>query len=371
MKKTIFLAFLLGFVGSTAFGFSTLLPQQKRNNPQKGNGQKQSPPRRNPPAQKPQKQAPVVQQQTPVNNAQEPAPRPQTAGVEGSDSRQQAPPVQPPQAPVSQTPAHEAQPPKKEAPAAPPPAKAQAANTPSENEPKAQPAANSAENCSKTPAGSRNIQKSDCLGPPGAPVKAIYMHGLFEKRGSTGYTNLESKNRDKLEQLACKLNIRIAVPLSGNPTGQMHAWNTESNIKDVEKKARDACGGSLDVPRTLIGFSNGGYLARNIAASCDDHLKSSYSLIVMIGANGRQPRRQSYEGCPKFVFTKGQADGVSLRMGQSMLESYTRQGGTGESFTFPGGHIIPDAETMADKFGEAMTTKFKSPNTQPSESGRR
>lgn len=141
-------------------------------------------------------------------------------------------------------------------------------------------------------ANAQSIQKSQCF-PSSAesknwPVAAIYMHGLFPPPGgSAAYIKYETDARDYLEKLATRHKIRIAVPVSDNVIntkdyGTVHSW-TGKSLKSIEAEAEKACGAKLDKPRALIGFSNGGYKATEIAnAGCG--MNPDYAVIVSIGA---------------------------------------------------------------------------------------
>lgn len=149
-----------------------------------------------------------------------------------------------------------------------------------------------------------NVQQAQCYPATEEaknwPVKAIYLHGLFEPSGAgTGYQNLEKKNMQQMKELAEKLKIRIALPRAQRITNytykvktrggttqrtiRVRTW-TGASLQEIENASRAACGGSqLADGRALIGFSNGGYRARRIAADvCQPN--SGYSRIFAIGA---------------------------------------------------------------------------------------
>ncbi|MBX3019000.1 MAG: hypothetical protein KF767_14025 [Bdellovibrionaceae bacterium] len=134
----------------------------------------------------------------------------------------------------------------------------------------------------------QSVQSPQCLPATdeakGWPIKAIYMHGLFKGEGgpdTNGFRALEAGNRKKLDEYARKLKIRIAVPVAP-VNGQFRNWNS-TGIKQVEKQAREACGGAtLAEGRALIGFSNGGYRSRKYAHDCES--TRGYAAILSIGA---------------------------------------------------------------------------------------
>lgn len=117
------------------------------------------------------------------------------------------------------------------------------------------------------------------------PVKAIYLHGWFEGAGSrlTHSRRSEFDNRKHLEEMARRLQIRIALPIapSVNRNG-MRSWNN-SKLEDIEKLAVAACDGApLAEERSLIGYSNGGFAAKNIGLLPCDKL-THYSRVLSIG----------------------------------------------------------------------------------------
>lgn len=216
-------------------------------------------------------------------------------------------------------------------------------------------------------AQARDITKSECVGPAGAPVKAIYMHGLFNDDKSAWYTPLEEGNRKKLEELAKKMNIRIAIPTAPKSNGGMYRWEGQP-LSAVERAAQSGCGGAhLDVPRALIGFSSGGYAARAAALTCDSKLKSSYAAIIMVGAHPAPPVNTSYADCPKFTFMAGTSDGVNNKFkADLMLNSYKSKGGGDTDFvTYPGGHTMPPNDLLEKQ----LQSVFGKTSTAPASTG--
>lgn len=276
-----------------------------------------------------------------------------------------------------------------------------------------------------------DVQKSECIGNPKDPVKAIYLHGWFPFKGHGGnplkpnfYLDLETANRAKLEKLASEMHIRIAVPLAGgkNIANKKRTWNPEDTdgvvdpslvkylrltkmqkamlqktgrvvftkaqkrqmamkkLAMVERRSEKACGSPLARHRALIGFSDGGYLARDIALSCDQHLKDNYDLVVMSGAN--EPRefrfaqkalpvaQNRFQNCPKFVAMAGALDPLLChgkhedplthqmlcesfesvhRMSERMREYYANGGGTTDARGFEGSHMIPPMSILSEE----------------------
>jgi len=129
------------------------------------------------------------------------------------------------------------------------------------------------------------IPGATCIGDSSAPVQAIYLHGLFAANGAkdvSGFRALEFANREALKTLAAHFHVRIAVPLAPQVSKSgMREWNSAS-LYEIEGLAEHACGHSLADHRSLIGFSNGGFKARDIG-----HLACSkttdYKRILAIG----------------------------------------------------------------------------------------
>lgn len=271
-----------------------------------------------------------------------------------------------------------------------------------------------------------NVQKSECIGDPKDPVKAVYLHGWFpfptkknmqKNRPPNFYLDLESANRNKLEKLAHEMHIRIAVPLAGgvNAVNKKRTWNTEDTdgfadhallkylhlskaqkkrflqtgranltpaqkLELAERKSEAACHAPLAKHRALIGFSDGGYMARDVALSCDRHLRDNYDLVIMSGANEPKVFREAkeripvsadrFQGCPKFVAMAGSLDPLVCRhkiedpvthkmicesgrsvaeMSLRMREYYYNGGGISDARGFEGPHMIPPNSILSEE----------------------
>lgn len=229
----------------------------------------------------------------------------------------------------------------------------------------------------------RDVQRPECVGPAGAPVKAIYLHGWFPRGGNGSYVNLERKNRQQLEQLAQQLGIRIAIPLAPNinPENQNREWpggmgNAANNsLRAIETQATRACGAPLAPQRTLIGFSNGGFAARNIALSCDSHLRKNYSNIVMMGAKAwANPPDGNFAGCPKLTAMTGLADEstntcVKNRGCRSFKDVATQMrrgiGGNVDIESYKGGHVLAPNDRLAQLIPRGSDEQKTPQPTQP------
>jgi hypothetical protein len=204
------------------------------------------------------------------------------------------------------------------------------------------------------------VHQSQCLTPrnrPDAPVGVIYLHGWFPHNQNSGHSvNSERANRQQLQELADQLGVSIAVPVST----QVHSngnrsWSPSqtpgsaaARLQQIEAQSRAACGGrSLLAPRSLIGFSNGGYMAREIALQCAAR-RSDYNAIVMIGARARVAGG-SFRDCANFLAVRGTSDGSTdspdapfSRQASRMMEGFSRGGGEGRVLDpYDGGHVFP------------------------------
>jgi hypothetical protein len=211
----------------------------------------------------------------------------------------------------------------------------------------------------------RDVQRSECVGPVGAPVKVIYFHGLFPDKNKPNdfYLNLESANRDQLEGLANNLKIRIAIPLAKGVTKAGYRdWRigaTDEVLASAEKDAEQTCNAKLEVPRTLVGFSAGGYYTRNLALECSSVTKD-YAVLFMTGAQPHVPSKL-LKDCNNLVVASGTEDSstdvcrkVNKRTvctpfkaaAQQMQELYPNL----EIETFLGGHQLPPDDMLTKYF---------------------
>lgn len=216
----------------------------------------------------------------------------------------------------------------------------------------------------------RNVQQAECVGPAGAPIKAIYLHGWFPPKGNGGFVGLEGRNRNQLEQLAKQLGIRIAIPLAPNihpgngnrewPNGMGAAAN--NSLRAIEAQASRVCGAPLAPGRTLFGFSNGGFAARNIAMSCDEHLKNNYSGVIMMGAKAwANPPNRNFAGCPKLTAMAGTQDDVrtcvkggGCRSFKDVATQMRRGlGGNVDIESYNGGHVLAPNDRLAQLLGRS------------------
>ncbi len=139
------------------------------------------------------------------------------------------------------------------------------------------------------------------------PVKAIYLHGWFEASASglTHSRRTEFDNRKHLEALARRLQIRIALPVAPQTNSRgMRTWNN-SSLQDIERLSVSACGGApLAEDRSLIGFSNGGFAAKNIGLRHSCEQLSAYRRVLAIGTQRNFSSRcnEKFTNVPAHVF---------------------------------------------------------------------
>ena len=212
-----------------------------------------------------------------------------------------------------------------------------------------------------------DIQQSECLRPknnPQAKVGIIYLHGLFPagkpNDDNRWMVTLEQNNRKKLQELADKLGVTIAVPASKTVSKMgTRRWPVEDSpenlLKELEATSRAVCG-RLDEPRSILGFSNGGYLARELALRCLAR-KPTYDLVMMSGAKARNGSKKGREKCARLVGVRGTKDTKDGMDGfeasaAAMMDSI---GGTGQTLRpFPGGHELPPLDLLAQQLNSTV-----------------
>jgi hypothetical protein len=140
------------------------------------------------------------------------------------------------------------------------------------------------------------IPQSTCLPEnapesSGWPVMAIYLHGWFAAAGpSDTYGNRggEFANRNSLAALARQYHIRIAAPLGTQilPSNGMLQWG-KADLRQIEQASMAACHVSaLPSGLSLIGFSSGGFKARDIGLLPCEAL-ARYNAILAVGTQTR------------------------------------------------------------------------------------
>ena len=123
------------------------------------------------------------------------------------------------------------------------------------------------------------------------PVMAIYLHGWFAPSGPndvSGNRAVEFANRNYLDEFARRYHIRIAVPLGlqVDPSNGMLEWG-KADLPQIEQSSMRTCHVS-ELPNgiSLIGFSNGGFKARDIGIlPCED--LAEFFRILAVGTETR------------------------------------------------------------------------------------
>lgn len=152
------------------------------------------------------------------------------------------------------------------------------------------------------PAKSKSeIPESVCLGRPGDPVRAVYLHGLIPVgKDPKDFRDLERENRELLIQFAKVNRIRIAVPVTSfTSEGGNRRWQDSDSLAKIEAAAEKACGAKLAPQRCLMGFSRGGNWLNQQTTNCGQ-LKN-YISTVSIGTNPKRWIPQRCDGKSKNV----------------------------------------------------------------------
>lgn len=228
-------------------------------------------------------------------------------------------------------------------------------------------------------AGAETVHRATCIRPKGkphAPVSAIYLHGWFNANSSVTdgfYVELEKSNRAQLQDLADKMGISIAVPLAPNrvslKAGVMRAWSPSQTpgtaaraLKSIEKESESVCGQPLAAEKTLIGFSDGGYQAREMALQCAAKTPQ-YKNVIMMGARARDGSKKGRDNCAPLIAIRGTEDdstakclskvrGKCIRSVPFEIEAEQMArsiGGNTEIFPpYEGGHILAPNKFLAN-----------------------
>jgi predicted esterase len=206
-----------------------------------------------------------------------------------------------------------------------------------------------------------SVQHAECVGPKGAPVAVIYLHGLFPPSGSGGfYLDLEASNREQLTKFANDRKIRVAIPLAKSTRNGYRDWlagkSFAATFADIEAQSLKVCG-SLASPRALIGFSEGGYFTRTLAFTCRQFTKENYSVMFMSGAKPRVPPASELN-CPNLVVASGAQDtstetctGKNCVSFEAMAEAMRTRYPNLAIEAFPGGHSLPPEDLLSKYLG--------------------
>jgi predicted esterase len=219
----------------------------------------------------------------------------------------------------------------------------------------------------------QSVQNPVCISPkgkPDAPVGVIYLHGYFQPRGNTWMHNLEADNRRKLQALADKSGVRIAVPLSeetkwSKDNGTVRSWDGYGDgprvLSSAEKMSEATFGAKLGKGIAVIGFSDGGYAARRIGLSCAAK-KPKYSVVLMDGANAfaKEPTAgiEGGKDCPPLYYTGGQKDkSLHIDTAEQMMKAVREKGREGKVLPrHSGGHELAPADELMTMIGATQTS---------------
>jgi hypothetical protein len=176
--------------------------------------------------------------------------------------------------------------------------------------------------------GPNSVQTPRCF-PEGSQydnwkIGAVYLHGWHDPTDAapdkSGFNQLESNNRAALMQYALQNHIKIALPVS-NRTLSSNGFRTWQGVSegDIESAAVVACGGAgFAEKKMLIGFSDGGYKARQLACS-SSFFNSVYAIGSPPTANTPACNSSNLTQINPHVFPPQGAAGASF---QQNLASY-------------------------------------------------
>ena len=188
----------------------------------------------------------------------------------------------------------------------------------------------------------------ECIGSETAKHFVVYLHGIDTQEPSPQ----EKTNREKLNSLAKKLNLRIAIPRAtkkcpNEPAMLCWGWNfndaevTKLTLEEVAAKAKK-CFPKAE-KQILLGFSNGGFVVNRIVQDC---LKTPYSKLVSIAAGGswKTGTAQDLSRCGSIVFLIGQKDEFNY-VSVKKYETWLKQNkATTKLVEFSGSHELPSNE---------------------------
>lgn len=188
----------------------------------------------------------------------------------------------------------------------------------------------------------------ECIGPKAASNFAVYLHGMDTQKPSSQ----EQSNRQKLAEIADKLNIRIAVPRANDrcPTDKnliCWGWNfNDSKIIDAAISASaNAQAECFSKAKTvgLIGFSNGGFIANQIVKDCK---KSEYSWFVSIGAAGswNDSNSKDLSQCGKISLLAGRQDKSNYESIKNLAAWFKKNKAQVNFIEYDSSHEIPTKE---------------------------
>lgn len=240
-----------------------------------------------------------------------------------------------------------------------------------------------------------NIHQAECIVPrtnPTAKVGTIYLHGWFDfSNTGSGHNQLEASNRRKLQALADRTGKAVAVPVSNeaNYNSRERSWlakppkqrpSARDKLTEIEAKAAAACGGrAFEQGLRLVGFSDGGYFAREAALECATK-SPKYSAVLMAGAQARPATRASAPNCAKLYAVRGVADdSTNTCLERNAKKQCIRSRPFGEAArsmingfnngallaSYPGQHELPPVDSLMALFAEPKSPVGQTGATPP------
>lgn len=181
-----------------------------------------------------------------------------------------------------------------------------------------------------------------CIGGDNSDYGAIYLHGTDSIEPSVQ----EKKNREILESVSRRFNIRIALPRAKELCDQSKdqvcwGWTFDQNeikklLNAIESSAK-VC--KLPSNKILIGFSNGAYALNKLFRTC--YLKEDQTIISQ-GANLlRGPleyNTPNLSSCGRLIFISGKNDRYNYDTSNSYSKKLIEKSARVELIEFEGGH---------------------------------
>lgn len=188
----------------------------------------------------------------------------------------------------------------------------------------------------------------ECLGSEKAKHSVVYLHGM----DTTSPSPQEMRNREVLNDLAQKLNLRIALPraISICPNNQNQiCWGWDfsdvssitSSLEIVSAAAKKCFSKSNHI--ILLGFSNGGFVVNRLIQDC---LKTPYTQFISVAAGGTWNANSTKDlsQCGSLVLLIGRKDSSNYKPVKE-YHSWLKQNKAATTLIeFPGSHELPSKE---------------------------
>ncbi|MBF0440854.1 MAG: hypothetical protein HQK54_03020 [Oligoflexales bacterium] len=176
-----------------------------------------------------------------------------------------------------------------------------------------------------------------CLGPAGAKIKFIYLHG-FDDPGVGGQ---EKENRRIMQRLTEKYGFRIAIPRGNGMCrgGTQKCWaiSSDKEVSDTYRYILEKTKTCLEGHDSfgILGFSNGGYFLAKLYDSCP---APRARWLVTTGSAGKAPEVLSKD-CPPLHLLIGKKD-LAFKKTKNLYESLKSKKAKVAFESFDGGHVI-------------------------------